>query len=139
MNPSIFLGSKVGDDPQQFLDCVYMVWNAMGVTSREKAEFALYQLRAVSQVWYTQWKYNRSVELGPIQWEEFKEAFLKKYFSRERREVKVEELINLKQGNMSVEKYFLKFTRLSSYAPFLVYNPRDEMSRFVTDVADLVK
>ena len=53
--------------------------------------------------------------------------------------MKVEEFINLKQGNMSVEKYFLKFTRLSSYAPFLVYNPRDEMSRFVTDVADLVK
>ena len=28
---------------------------------------------------------------------------------------------------------------LSKYAPSLVSNPRDEMSRFVTGVADLVK
>ena len=53
--------------------------------------------------------------------------------------MKVEELIYLNQSNMSVEEYSLKFTRLSRYAPSLVSNPRDEMSRFVTGVADLVK
>ena len=40
---------------------------------------------------------------------------------------------------MSVEDYLLKFTTLSRYAPALVSNPRDEMSRFVTGIADLVK
>ncbi|WP_353839331.1 hypothetical protein, partial [Acinetobacter baumannii] len=44
--------------------------------------------------------------------------------------------MNLKQGNMSVEVYSLKFTR---YAQSLVSNPRDEISRFVTGVVDLVK
>ena len=53
--------------------------------------------------------------------------------------VKVEELIKLRQVNMSVEEYSLKFTLLSKYAPYLVSNPRDEKSRFVTDVADLLK
>ena len=40
-------------DPQEFLDDVYKVLSAMGVTSREKAESASYQLREVSQVWYS--------------------------------------------------------------------------------------
>ena len=40
-----------------------------------------------------------------FEWEEFKEAFLGKYFLFDRREVKVEEFINLMQGNMSVDKY----------------------------------
>ena len=40
---------------------------------------------------------------------------------------------------MSVEEYTLKFSMLSRYAPSLVSNPRDDMSRFVTGVADLVK
>ena len=40
--------------------------------------------------WYTQWKDNRPMESGPIEWEEFKEAFLGKHFTRKRREVKVE-------------------------------------------------
>ena len=40
MNPSIFLVSKVGKDPQEFLDGVYKVLSSMRVTSREKAELA---------------------------------------------------------------------------------------------------
>ena len=40
---------------------------------------------------------------------------------------------------MSVEEYSLKFSMLSRYAQSLVSNPRDEMCRFVTGVADLVK
>ena len=38
---------------------------------------------------------------------------------------------------MSVEEYPLKFSTLSMYDPSLVSNPRDEMSLFVTGVADL--
>ena len=77
------------------------------------------------------------VESSPIEWEKFKEAFLGKYFPRERRKVKVEEFINLKQGNMSVVEYSLKFSTFSRYSPSLVSNPRYEMSRFVMGVADL--
>ena len=53
--------------------------------------------------------------------------------------VKVEEFLNLRQGNTSVEEYSLKFTLLSMYAPSSVSNPRDEMNRFVNRVADLFK
>ena len=35
MNPPTFLGSRVGDDPQKFLDGVYKVLSAIGVNSRE--------------------------------------------------------------------------------------------------------
>ena len=55
-------------------------------------------------MWYTQLKYNRLVESGPIVWEELKGAFLQKYFHCEKREVNVEEFININQGNMSVEE-----------------------------------
>ena len=53
--------------------------------------------------------------------------------------MKVEELINLNQRNISVEEYSLMFTMLSRYAPFLVSNPKNEISRFVTGVANLLK
>ena len=71
-------------------------------------------------MWYTQWNNNRPVESGPIEWEEFKESFLGKYIPRERREVKVEEFINLKQGNIRVEEYSLKYSMLSRYAQYLI-------------------
>ena len=78
------------EDPQEFLDRVYKVLSVMGITSREKAVLESYRLRDVSQIWHTQCKDNRPGESGPIEWEEFKEAFLGKHFTRKRREVKVE-------------------------------------------------
>ena len=139
MNHPIFIGSKVGEEPQEFIDSVYKIVHAMGVTSREKVELASYLMKDLAQVWYTQWKGNRPEKFVPNEWEEFKEHFLGKYFPSDIREFKVEDFINLKQGNMSLEEYSLKFSKLSKYALSLVSNQRDEMSHFVTGVADLVR
>ena len=49
------------------------------------------------------------------------------------------EFINLKQGDMSVKEYDLKFSFLYMYAPSLVGNPRDLINRFMTGVSKLVK
>jgi len=44
MNPSTFFGSKVDEDPQNFIDEVFKIVDAMGVTPRENTELASYQL-----------------------------------------------------------------------------------------------
>ena len=53
MNPPIFYGSKVEEDPQGFIDEVFKVLDAMGVSSQEKAELDAYQLKKLplSVVW----------------------------------------------------------------------------------------
>ena len=48
INPPIFLGSKVLEDLQAFLDELYNIVHSMSVTSWEKAELASYQLKEVS-------------------------------------------------------------------------------------------
>ena len=58
------------------------------------------------------------------------------FFPRQMREAKVEEFINHKQGSMTVREYSLKFVKLSRYATSLVSNSRDEMSRFLTGIAE---
>lgn len=47
---SVFLRSKVGEDPQNFLYEVYKIVNVIGVTY----ELASYQLKEVAQIWFTQ-------------------------------------------------------------------------------------
>ena len=61
MNPGIFLCYKVGEDPQEFIDEVYKIVHSMGVTSTEKAELVLYQLKDVAQAWYRKLKGSRLV------------------------------------------------------------------------------
>ena len=95
MNPPTFYRYKVDEYPQEFLDEVYKVLYAMGVTSSEKVVLASYQLKDVAQSWYVQWRDNRSLRGGMITWEIFKATFLDRFFPREMREDIVIELINL--------------------------------------------
>ena len=67
----------------------------------------------------------------PLTWEIFKKSFLDRFIPREIREAKVVEFINLRQGGMSVHEDSFKFTKLSKYAPSLVFDPIDEMNHFV--------
>ena len=52
INPPTFFGSKVEEDPQGFIDKMFKVLEALGVSSEEKAELTAYQLKDVAQVWY---------------------------------------------------------------------------------------
>ena len=48
------------------------------------------------------------------------------------------EFIKLRQGNMMVKEYSLKFTQLSRYAPYVVADSRAKMSKFVSGVNNSV-
>lgn len=50
----------------------------------------------------------------------------------------MKEIINLRQGFLSVKVYALKFTQLSKYAPTLVADSRDKMNKFFKGVSELV-
>ena len=132
MNPPTFYGSKVDEDPKKFLDEIYKVLYAMGVTSTEKDELASYQFKDVTQTWYVHWRDNRSLRGSPITWEVLKKAFLDQFFPREMREEKLTEFINIHQRGRSVHEYSLEFVNLYKYDPSLSFDPRDEMSHFVT-------
>ncbi|XP_069148135.1 uncharacterized protein [Solanum lycopersicum] len=134
MNPPTLYGSMVEEDLQEFIDEVYKILLAMGLSTSEKAELATYQLKDVAQAWYVQWRDNRPSRGGSVTWEIFKKAFLDLFFLREMRVAKVVEFISLPQGGMSVHEYSLKLTKLSKYAPSLVSDHRDEMICFVTGV-----
>ncbi|KAF3641956.1 putative Cysteine/Histidine-rich C1 domain family protein [Capsicum annuum] len=65
-------------------------------------------------------------------------AFLDRLFPQELREAKVLEFINLRQGNMIVREYSLRFTQLARYAPHVIADNRAKMSNFVSGLNDSV-
>ena len=136
MNPPIFAGANTSEDPQEFINELHRILVAMGATDIEKAELASYQLKDVARTWCKMWQDSRVLGGEPVTWELFKTSFLERFFPRELREAKVEKFINLKQGSMTVREYSLKFVKLSRYSTSLVSNTRDEMSRFLTRIAE---
>lgn len=60
------------------------------------------------------------------------------FFSRELKEAKVREILNLKQESMSVHEYSFRFTQLSCYASDMVaYNMRSIMNLFVVGLSHM--
>ena len=47
--------------------------------------------------------------------------------------------MNLRQGNMTVQEYGLKFNKLSRYARHMVADSRTQMNKFLYRLSDLVK
>ena len=68
------------EDPRGFIDEVFKVVDAMGVTPRERMDLASYQLKDVSQVWFEKLRVERPLEKGSVDWEELNEAFLHRFF-----------------------------------------------------------
>lgn len=113
MNPPEFYRLKMSEDSQEFIDEVYKILAIMNMRLDNKAELAACQLKGVAQIWYNQWKDEKGVS-NVVPWEEFKMAFLNRFFPLELREAKLVEFMNLRQGYMSVRDYSLKFNQICS-------------------------
>ena len=66
----------------------------------------------MTQTWYVQCRDNRPLKDGPVTWEIFKKDFFDRLFPRDKREAKVVEFINSREGGTSVLVYSLKFNKL---------------------------
>ena len=75
--------------------------DSMGLTPREKAELAAYQLKVVAHVWFEKWRSKRPLERELVDSEESKEDFLDRFFPLEWREKKMVEFENLRQWGIS--------------------------------------
>ena len=65
-----------------------------------------------------------------ITWTRFKEVLEEKYFPSSVKNNKCAKFITLKQGDMSVEEYNIKFTELSQYATHMVATPDLKARKF---------
>ncbi len=80
MNPPSFMGLSTTEDLENFIKELKKIFDVMYVADTERVELATYQLKDVAQVWFTQWKSNRPVGAGPINYEGFKKAFIDRFF-----------------------------------------------------------
>ena len=76
MNPPKFTGTKVEEDPQEFVDEIEKICKVMHVDEVEGVELATYQLKDVASQWYADWEDEKGESAEPTVWGKFVEAFL---------------------------------------------------------------
>ncbi|XP_073051251.1 uncharacterized protein [Primulina eburnea] len=82
-----------------------------------------------ARIWWEATKVT--VNVRELKWDEFKELFFAKDFSREVKAKKVKEFLELKQDAMSIAEYTLKFEEGCVFIPFIAENDKDKGEHFL--------
>lgn len=96
LNPPIFIGTKVEEDPQRFIDELEKNFRVMYTNEVEGLELVAYQLKDMANQWYNEWEDSKGSNVKPSILGEFVEAFLDHFFPQELRKSKAKEFMNLK-------------------------------------------
>ena len=108
---------------------VEKVLEAMEITSdTTRIRLAAFQLEGEAQVWWNWAKTSRDLEA--MTWAEFHDLFMGKYFSATTRHVKAQEFLELKQGDMTVIEYVVRFTELARFSDDYVATDLAKVRRF---------
>ncbi|KAA0061126.1 gag protease polyprotein [Cucumis melo var. makuwa] len=126
-NPKTFNGSM--DNPtkaQMWLTSIETIFWYMKCPEYQKVQCAVFFLEDRGTAWWETAERMLGGDVSKITWEQFKENFYAKFFSANVKHAKLQEFLNLEQGDMTVEQYDAEFDMLSRFAPDVV---RDEAAR----------
>ena len=62
----MFLGSQIGEDPQNIIDEVKKIFRLIQEIRNDKVELLFYKLKDIHYIEFTQWKENRGTNVAPI-------------------------------------------------------------------------
>ncbi|XP_031375536.1 uncharacterized protein LOC116190006 [Punica granatum] len=130
--PSNISGSADPIEAENWITGMERIFSIMEVSDTQRVALASFMLEGDAQYWWeaTQRRLDPN-SLHAITWFEFTQAFYNKYFPASFRRTKEREFLNLKQGELGVAEYELKFTKLSRFAPTLVSDETSKCNRFL--------
>ena len=124
INPPKFIGSYTSEYIHNFLDEIKNIFEVMQVNGNNRVEFTSYRPKDVAHISYTQWKENKAIDAAYITWDCLSEIFLDRFFPIDLIEAKAQEFMNIRQRNMMVQEYGLKFNELYRCVAHMVANSR---------------
>ncbi|TYK04826.1 pol protein [Cucumis melo var. makuwa] len=111
---------------QMWLTFIETIFQYMKCPEDQKVQCAVFFLEDRGTAWWETAERMLGGDVSKITWEQFKENFYAKFFSANVKHTKLQEFLNLEQGDMTVEQYDAEFDMLDRFAPDVV---RDEAAR----------
>ncbi|XP_073298474.1 uncharacterized protein [Primulina huaijiensis] len=137
MKPPEFDGSTDPMVALEWVKAVEAIYDYLQFDDKDRVSCAIFLLTKTARIWWDATKL--SVNFSALKWQEFKELFYDKYFPRDVRSQKVKEFLELKQGNMTMQEYILKFEEGCQFAPYLASNDIEKGEHFLRAVRAKIK
>ncbi|KAL4329873.1 hypothetical protein AHAS_Ahas13G0343600 [Arachis hypogaea] len=116
VHPPTFRGSTNPTEVNNWFQAMERSLQAQHVLNNQFVEFAAYQLLGEVQHWWQGECRLPQLQNANIPWDVFQTAFYKNYFPESVREARELELLQLKQGSLSVANYTSRFEELCTFS-----------------------
>ncbi|XP_074346668.1 uncharacterized protein LOC141685472 [Apium graveolens] len=128
VKPLEFEGSADPTKARAWLKEMEKAFALVKVEADQKMDFSSYFLKGEANYW---WESKKALEgEGVVTWDRFTELFLEKYFSHYMKNQMEIKFLELKQGNLLVTDYEVKFTELARFVPEQVDTDEKRAKRF---------
>ncbi|XP_072064483.1 uncharacterized protein [Arachis hypogaea] len=125
VRPPTFRGTSNPTDADNWIQAMERALQAQQVPEEQWVEFGTYQLQGEAQYWWQGTRRILQPDGAAIPWEIFRTEFYKKYCPNSARNAKELELMQLKQGQMTVAEYTSKFEELCRFSRICQGAPED--------------
>ncbi|XP_016185816.1 uncharacterized protein LOC107627500 [Arachis ipaensis] len=109
-------GSTNPTEADNWFQAMEHALQAQHVSNNQYVGFAAYQLLGETRHWWQGECHLLQLQNADIPWDVFQTAFYKKFFPESAREAKELELMQLKQGSLSVADYTSRFEELCRFS-----------------------
>ncbi|KAL0558804.1 hypothetical protein IC582_003386 [Cucumis melo] len=116
---------------QMWLTSIETIFRYMKCPEDQKVQCAVFFLEDRGTAWWETAERMLGGDVSKITWEQFKENFYAKFFSANVKHAKLQEFLNLEQGDMTVEQYDVEFVILSRFSPDVVRDEAAKTEKFV--------
>lgn len=110
-----FSGTE-SEDAQDFLDRCQRMLQTAGILETSGVSFTTFQFSGSALRWWETYERRRPVGAAPLTWHQFSVVFLEMFVPQSRREEMRRQFEQLRQGDMSVTRYVMRFSELARHA-----------------------
>src|ERR1043165_171314 len=116
-NPLVFKGKHDPDGALEWLKEIERIFRVMNCTTAQKVRYGTHMLASEADDWWLDTLARLEAAGEEVTWAVFRREFLRKYYPEDVRGKKEIEFLELKQGNMTVTEYAVKFVELAKFYP----------------------
>ena len=136
------LGAKTYDgtsDPEAAylrLNRVSEIYAVMGCSDEQKGLFSGFLMAARAKDW---WEAIKRRHPTGVTWDQFRQAFIDRFYPRSYQDAKIEEFFNLEQRSLTVTKYEQRFSEFVKLVPMIHEIEEHKCKRFMAGLNSRIK
>ncbi|XP_073119334.1 uncharacterized protein [Henckelia pumila] len=137
MNPKDFAGTIDPLVEEGWIRSLEVIFRYMQLGDRDRVHCAIFHLKDDAALWWE--GVEKTVDTTTLPWTEFRKLFFEKYFTADVRARLNTEFLSLRQGDLSVAEFVVKFERGCHFVPLIEDDEAEKLQHFIVGLRPTIR